>query len=84
MGQSIFKKAGPPKITNTEALEDTFVPDGQLLSGGGIRYKILCDGGINPSGVFWAKTVPAGASIDDYKAAQAERDAKLKELHGLA
>ena len=64
--------------------EEAFTPDGQPLVGGGMRYKILCDGGINPSGVFWSKTVPAGASVADYRAAQAERDAALKRLKELS
>ena len=68
----------------TEAvLQEVFTPDGQLLQDGGVRYKILCDGGINPSGVFWTKIVPPGASVDDYKAAQAERDEKQRQLKEL-
>ena len=63
--------------------EETFTPDGERLHGGGVRYKILCDGGIDPSGVFWTKIVPPGASIDDYKAAQAERDEKQGQLKAL-
>ena len=72
----MFKKKAPVQ-------EPAFAPDGQRVSDGSVRYKILCDGGIDPSGVFWSKTVPADASVEDYKAAQAERDEKLKELNGL-
>ena len=61
-----------------------FTPDGQRLSDGRVRYKILCDGGINPSGTFWSKTMPAGASTDEYLAAQAERDEMLKQLKKLS
>ena len=57
---------------------------GQKLPDGSVRYKVLCDGGINPSGVFWVKIVPPGASIDDYVAAQGERDEALKRLAQLA
>lgn len=64
--------------------EEAFTPDGQRLSDGSVRYKVLCDGGINPSGVYWSKVVPAGASTADLKAAQAERDAAVKELAGVA
>lgn len=58
----------------------TFSPDGDRLPDGSVRYKILCDGGIDPSGVYWVKTVPPGASTADYEAAQAERDEALKRL----
>ena len=75
----LFKKGNEKQ----DVAEEVFRPDGQALAGGGVRYKILCDGGVNPSGVFWSKTVPAGASDDDYRAAEAERDAKVKELAGL-
>ena len=75
-----FKKVAADK---QDVAEEAFRPSGQVLSGGGVRYKILCDGGINPSGVYWTKTVPAGASTEDYQAAEAERDAKVKELAGL-
>ena len=68
---------------NQEATVEAFVPDGQPLAGGGVRYKILCDGGVNPSGVFWSKTVPAGASSEELQAAQAERDEKAQELKAL-
>ena len=61
----------------------TFSHDGQELSDGSVRYKVLCDGGINPSGVFWTKIVPPGASPADYVAAQAERDEALKSLAQL-
>ena len=74
-------KAGPVVQAVTE---EAFTPDGQLLQDGGVRYKILCDGGIDPSGVFWTKIVPPGATIDDYKAAQAERDEKQRELKELS
>lgn len=60
--------------------EPPFTPDGQRLSDGSIRYKILCDGGIDPSGVFWTKTVPPGADNATLRLVQAERDAKVKEL----
>ena len=63
--------------------KEVFTPDGQRLEDGGVRYKILCVGGISPSGVFWEKVVPPGASIDDYKSAQAERDEKLRQLKEL-
>ena len=75
----LFKKAKESQDVEEEA----FRPDGQALAGGGVRYKILCDGGVNPSGVYWSKIVPAGASTEDYQAAEAERDAKVKELAGL-
>lgn len=60
-----------------------FVPDGQRLPDGSVRYKILCDGGISPSGVFWEKTVPPGASESDYRAVQAKRDEVLKGLREM-
>ncbi len=68
----VFKKREPVK--------ETFSPDGDVQPNGSVRYKVLCDGGINPSGVFWSKTVPPGASEDDYKAAQKERDAAIEAL----
>ena len=61
-----------------------FAPDGQVLSDGSVRYKILCDGGIDPSGVFWSKTVPSAASEDDYRAAEKERDEALARLRQLS
>lgn len=64
--------------------EEPFAPDGQFLADGSVRYKVLCDGGIDPSGVYWKKVVPPGASTEEYLAAQAERDAALKELAGVA
>ena len=63
--------------------EKVFTPDGEVLADGKMRYKIRCDGGIDPSGVFWTKIVPADASTADYQAAQAERDEKLKQLAKL-
>ena len=78
---SFTKKA---KIEETPVEEEAFTPDGQVFADGSVRYKILCDGGFNPSGVFWSKTLPSGASKDDYLAAQAERDEKLRELAELA
>ena len=65
-------------------VEKTGTPEGQLLPNGSTRYKILCDGGISPNGVFWVKVVPAGASTADHQAAQAEGAAKLKQLKELA
>ena len=62
---------------------ERFVIDGDVRADGSIRYKILCDGGINPSGVFWQAVVPAGASNGEIRAVQAERDATLKELGAL-
>ena len=73
------KKAEPKPV---EAAP--FAPDGETLPSGQVRYKVLCDGGISPSGVFWSKTVPAGASTADYQAAQAERDAAIKRLQKLS
>lgn len=64
--------------------EAPFTPDGDRLANGSVRYKILCDGGVSPSGVFWSKVVPPGASTEDYKKAQAERDEKLKQLKELS
>ena len=66
-----------------EPAKQAFVPDGEPLPDGSVRYKILCDGGIHPSGVFFSKTVPPGASIDDLKTVQAERDEALKRLKAL-
>ena len=74
-----WKKTKETEVATAEA----FTPDGQVFSDGSVRYKILCDGGINPGGVFWTKTVPAGASTEELQAAQAERDAKVRELAGL-
>ena len=76
---SLIKKAQAQKVEEVVEAE-AFAPDGQVLPDGSVRYKILCDGGINPSGVFWTKTVPPGG---DYRAAQAERDAKRAELAAL-
>ena len=76
---SLIKKAQAQKVEEVVE-EEAFAPDGQVLPDGSVRYKILCDGGINPSGVFWTKTVPPGG---DYRAAQAERDAKRAELAAL-
>ena len=77
-----FSKKQKKEVLTPEK-EEVFTPDGQRLEDGGVRYKILCDVGISPSGVFWEKVVPPGASIDDYKAAQAERDEKLGQLKQL-
>lgn len=64
-------------------VEEAFTPDGEGLPDGSVRYKILCDGGINPSGVFWLKDVPPGAGTDVYLATQAERDDALRQLREL-
>ena len=76
----MWKKNQAPEAQEAPA----FSHDGQELPDGSVRYKILCDGGIDPSGVFWTKIVPPGATIDDYKAAQAERDEKQRELKELS
>lgn len=65
-------------------VREAFTPDGQVLSDRSVRYKILCDGGVNPSGVFWSKIVPPGASADVYLAAQEERDEALEQLKTLS
>lgn len=78
-----FAKQAPPE-EKPVSVEAPFTPDGQLRSDGSVRYKILCDGGIHPSGVFWSLTVPPGASKDDYLEAQAERDEYLRRLAELA
>ena len=78
------KASAPVKAAPVAKVEEVlFTPDGQPLVGGGVRYKVLCDGGINPSGVFWAKNVPPGASTADYVAAQAERDEALRQVAAL-
>lgn len=72
------------KATAVKAPEaQAFTHDGQDLPDGGVRFKVLCDGGINPTGVFWVKIVPPGASTADFQAAQAERDEALKRLAEL-
>ena len=76
--------AKEPKIQAVQKAPPPFTPDGQPMPDGSVRYKVLCDGGINPSGVFWSKVVPPGASTADYLAAQAERDQALKQLKELA
>ena len=84
MANSLWKnyKAGwkDKQAPAAQKAAPAFSPDGQNLPDGSVRYKILCDGGIDPSGVFWMKIVPHGASTADYVAAQAERDAALKRL----
>ncbi len=79
------KAPAAPKVVAAVALPavPAFTHDGEDLPDGGVRYKILCDGGINPSGVFWVKIVPPGASTADYVAAQAERDEAIKQLKQL-
>ena len=69
-----------PTVKKEAEVKKAAAPDGQVMPDGSVRYKILCDGGVNPSGVFWTKVVPPGG---DYLAAQAERDAKLGELRDL-
>ena len=87
MANSLWKnyKAGwkNNKAPAAQKAAPAFSPDGQKLPDGSVRYKIICDGGINPSGVFWMKIVPPGASTADYVAAQAERDEALKRLATL-
>lgn len=70
-------------VEETPGAEEAFTPDGELLPDGGMRYKVLCDGGIDPRGVFWARVVPAGAGADVYLEAQAERDDAIKRLAEL-
>ena len=65
-----------------KVVETVFTPDGQVMPDGAVRYKVL--GGNDPSGVYWVKTVPAGASIEEIMAVQAERNAKRAELAALA
>lgn len=79
----MFVKKVTKQAADQEPVEEIFTPDGELLSDGSMRYKILCDGGLNPSGVFWAKTVPPGADTDTYKAVQAERDEAVQRLKEL-
>ena len=57
------------------------LPDGSVLYR--VRYQILYDGYIDPSGVFWTKTVPPKASTADYMAAQEERNEAIKRLTQL-
>lgn len=78
----LFKKREAPKAEAPVALA-VFTPSGDTRPDGSVRYKVLCDGGISPSGVYWSKTVPAGATIADYKAAEAERDEAIERLKGL-
>ena len=82
---SMWNKNKAPAAQAPDAQKDAppFSHGGQELPDGSVRYKILCDGGINPSGVFWVKIVPPGASISDYVAAQAEMDEALKRLAQL-
>lgn len=80
---SIFKSKVKVEQKAEEA-PTVFTPDGERLSDGSVRYKLLCDGGIDPSGVFWSKTLAAGASTAEYLAAQAERDEQLKRLRVLS
>lgn len=68
---------------STEAEAPPFETGGVLLPDGGVRYKILCDGGIRPSGVFWDQTVPAGAIQLEYEQAKATMAAKVEELKAL-
>ena len=79
---SLFDKA-VKEVKKVVTQEKAFAPDGEVLASGAVRYKILCDGGINSSGVFFDKTVPAGASAADLQAAQAERDEAQKQLKAL-
>lgn len=65
------------------AAAPAFAPDGERLPNGSVRYKVLCDGGIKASGVFFEKTVAAGAPQAAYEAAQAERDAAVARLTKL-
>ena len=74
------KQAGEEE---TPRVEEAFTPDGELLPDGSIRYKILCDGGIDPRGVFWTMVVPAGAGTERCRAAQADRDDAIKRLAEL-
>jgi hypothetical protein len=73
---NMFKKERPAAVA-------PFTPDGDIRTDGGVRYKITCDGGIDPSGVFWSKIVPAGSTVEEFKAAQEERDQKLAQLAAL-
>ena len=78
MAKELFKDFF--KVRKAEA---PFLHDGETLPSGAVRYKVLCDGGANPSGVWFSKVVPPGASTADLKAAQAERDEALKALKAL-
>ena len=49
------------------------------LADGSIRYKVLCDGGLSPSGVYWEMVVAA----DDPVNAHAMMIAKAKEAKAL-
>ena len=33
----------------------------QTLGDGSVRYRVMCDGGLSPSGVYWETIVEAGA-----------------------
>lgn len=78
------KKSEPVKAEpGKEAANVSFDTGGEPQPNGSVRYKVLCDGGINPSGVFWDQTVPAGATQQDYQQAKDEMAAKLAELKAL-
>ena len=79
------KNPVPSKPEPAKKAPATFDPGGEPQPDGSVRYKVLCDGGINPSGVFWDVTVPAGATQQDYESAKdamADKVAEIKALGG--
>ena len=76
---TVTPKASAPKAVMVFPYGGQELPDGSVRYR--VRYQILCEnGGTDPSGDFWVKIVPKGASTAAYVTAQAERDAAIKRL----
>src|SRR3990167_5845365 len=73
-------KAPEIKAPEPQKTPSVFSYDRQELPDGGVRYEILCDASIKPSGVFWTKVVPHGATTADSATAKSELYTALKSL----
>jgi hypothetical protein len=63
--------------------EQPFVPDGDLMTDGRMRWRVLCDTQIRKNGLFFREFVSPGAPEEEYRDAQRRRDEALVELAEL-
>ena len=77
-------QAPAPQSPEAKKAAPVFPYGGQVLPDGSVRFRvrwqILYDGDIDPSGVFWEKIVPPKASTADYVTAHAGQDEAIKRL----
>ena len=55
----------------------------QTLADGSVRYRVMCDGGLSPSGVYWEVTLPADAGEVAHALGYASMKHKSREAKAL-